>query len=395
MTNVFKPKSEAEISDAVRKLASTKTPLEIIGGGTKLGLGNQVDTEHRVHTGGVTGIQLYEPGALTVVAKSGTPLTTLEKLLADEGQHLPFEPPDYRNLLGSNGEPTIGGIVACGISGPRRIQTGACRDALIGVRFISSSGDIIKNGGRVMKNVTGYDLVKLMCGSYGTLGILTEVAFKLLPKPEQAGVVLLKGLADDAAIAAMSLALTSPFDVSGAAHIQKDSDGEPTTLIRIEGFEKSVSYRAGKIKELLADCGAPDIEIGEDAASNSWKRIRDVEMFSGRDGAVWKLSVKSTDAAAIVDDIRRSLSVEAMYDWGGGLVWLLVEDAEDCGASIIRGRISQSGGHATLMRSSAGQRKSVQAFQPELPGIARLSAAIRNQFDPHNIFNPGRVGEQR
>jgi len=150
MTNVFKPKSEAEISDAVRKLASTKTPLEIIGGGTKLGLGNQVDTEHRVHTGGVTGIQLYEPGALTVVAKSGTPLTTLEKLLADEGQHLPFEPPDYRNLLGSNGEPTIGGIVACGISGPRRIQTGACRDALIGVRFISSSGDIIKNGGRVL-----------------------------------------------------------------------------------------------------------------------------------------------------------------------------------------------------------------------------------------------------
>ncbi|MCB1421606.1 MAG: glycolate oxidase subunit GlcE [Nitratireductor sp.] len=396
MASLLKPDSEASLAETVREHFARRKPVRIVGGGTRP-VGNPVDVTETLSTGRLSGITLYEPGALTLVAEAGTTLETITDALAEEGQHLPFEPADYCALLGTKGKSTIGGVVAAGVSGPRRVQAGAARDSLIGVRFVSGEGEIIKNGGRVMKNVTGYDLVKLMCGSYGTLGVLTEVSFKLLPRPQATGTVLITGLDDHAAVTVLSRALGSPFDVTGAAHLQKDADGNPVTMIRCEGLPESVKYRTGRLKDLLAPLlpSAAGLSVENVAESNAaiWKQVRDVETFAGRDGAVWRLSVKPSDGPDVVSDISGKLDCEALYDWGGGLVWLLVDAADDEAATVIRAAVDARGGHATLFRCNANGESGTDAFHPEHPRIAAISQNLRRQFDPAGILNPGLMGQ--
>ena len=209
------PQTEQELADVI---ASAKGPLRISGGGTRP-IGNPVVGE-ALSTSGLSGISLYEPGALTIVAQAGTPVAEIEAALDSENQRLAFEPMDHRAMLGTDGMPTIGGVVSGNISGSRRISVGACRDHMLGVRFVDGAGMITKNGGRVMKNVTGYDLVKLLSGAYGTLGVLTEVSLKVLPKPETSATLYLNGLDLSRAVEAMSKALGSPYEVTGAAYNQ-------------------------------------------------------------------------------------------------------------------------------------------------------------------------------
>jgi glycolate oxidase FAD binding subunit len=380
------PKSEAELSEAV---AGAEAPLEIAGGGTRRALGRPVQAAETLSTRGLTGVTLYEPGALTLVARAGTPLAEIEAALAAENQRLPFEPMDHRALLGSSGEPTIGGVVACNVSGPRRVQAGACRDSLIGVRFVDGAGRVIKNGGRVMKNVTGYDLVKLMAGSYGTLGVLTEVAFKVLPATEAVAVVLIDGLSDADAVAAMTAALTSPFDVSGAAHFPVGMDGAPVTMIRVEGFEKSVAYRAAKLRDRLARFGDIAIETDPEKTAAGWKWVRDAEVLAGQAGAVWRVSVKPSVGPKVVAATPHDF---AFYDWGGGLVWLLVPEVGDASAAAIRDAAARFGGHATLVRAADATRAAVPPFQPEPAPLAAITAGLRAKFDPRGVLNPGRMG---
>ena len=396
MASLLKPADEAALAETVREHFVKRKPLRIVGGGTRP-LGNPVDAAETLSTANLSGITLYEPGALTLVAEAGTPLESIIDALTAEGQHLPFEPADYRALLGTKGNSTIGGVVAAGVSGPRRIQAGSTRDSLIGVRFVSGEGEAIKNGGRVMKNVTGYDLVKLMCGSYGTLGVLTEVAFKLLPRPQATGTVRISGLEDSAAVAILSAALGSPFDITGAAHLQNGPDGNPLTLIRCEGLPESVSYRTGRLKEMLAPLLPPvaELAVESDAESNTtlWKQVRDVEPFAGREGAVWRLSVKPSDGPDVVNQIAGKLDCEALYDWGGGLIWLLVNAADDKAAPVIRDAVNIRGGHATLFRRNSPADGSIKAFHPEHPRIAAISQNLRRQFDPAGILNPGLMGQ--
>lgn len=388
---VTEPASEIELAEFVHRAARDKSALRIVCGGSKQALGNAV-IGSQVSTARLNGIDLYEPASLTLVAGAGTPLKTLENELSIQGQQLPFEPADYRSLLGSAGEQTIGGIVACGISGSRRIQVGSCRDSLIGVRFINGEGDIIKSGGRVMKNVTGYDLVKLLAGSYGTLGIITQVSFKLLPAPEKTTTVILHGMDDTQASAAMSKALGSPFDLSGAAHLPQMAIGnkQSMTLFRLEGFEKSVSYRAQQLAELLSSLGEAEIEANSEAARKRWKQITDVEAFAKKSGAVWRLSLKPGDSPQVVNAIRQSRDSEVYYDWGGGLVWLLTPLTDNCGEKIIRQCVNQAGGHATLIRADK-ESFTGNAFHPQPEIVDKLSSALRRQFDPHSILNPGRM----
>ena len=400
MASLLKPDSESATGEIVREHFRKRKPLRIAGGGTRP-VGNSVDAAQTLSTGGLSGITLYEPGALTLVAEAGTLLETIGDALSAEGQHLPFEPADYRALLGTRGNSTIGGVVAAGVSGPRRIQAGSTRDSLIGVRFVSGEGEIIKNGGRVMKNVTGYDLVKLMCGSHGTLGILTEVSFKLLPRPQATGTVMVTGLDDRAAVTALLKALGSPFDVTGAAHLQKGEDGKPLTLIRCEGLPESVGYRSGRLKDMLAPLlpASAELAIESDPARNAgiWKQVRDVDPFAARKGGVWRLSVKPSDGPDVVSEIAGKLGCEALYDWGGGLVWLLADAADGEAAAVIRGAVDARGGHATLFRRNTPGNGSVETFHPEQPRIAAISQNLRRQFDPAGILNPGlmsRVSEQ-
>ncbi|SDX45069.1 glycolate oxidase subunit GlcE [Roseicitreum antarcticum] len=364
----MQPETEAELAAMIR---DTDTPLRLRGGGTRPvgrpGLGEALSL------GAMSGVELYEPGSLTLVARAGTPLAEVEALLAQAGQRLPFEPMDHRGLLATHGTPTMGGMVAANASGPRRIQAGACRDSLIGVRFVDGTGAILKNGGRVMKNVTGYDLVKLMAGSWGTLGVLTEVAFKVLPVPECQATLVVHGLTPAQAVEAMAAALGSPYEVSGAAH------GSGETWLRIEGFAPSVAYRAQALRKVLGRFGALS-ELGLEDSARIWRDIRDVAVFHGTAGDVWRISVKPSDAPEVLD----RLGEDALLDWGGGLIWLHLAPGTDARAAL-----SGISGHATLMRADAATRTALPAFAPEAPAVAALTAGLRRRFDPRGILNPG------
>jgi glycolate oxidase FAD binding subunit len=370
---VLAPTSEAEVAEAVRAAAAAGLALAIEGGGTR-GIGHTASGE-RLSTAGLAGITLYEPGALTLVVRAGTPLAAVEAALAAEGQMLPFEPWDARALTGANGVPTIGGMVAVNASGPRRIASGACRDLMLGVRFVDGTGAVVKNGGRVMKNVTGLDLVKLMAGSHGTLGVLTEVAFKVLPRPEATATLVLEGLDRETAGRAMRAALATPCEVTGAAHLP----GAPSrTLLRLEGFEASVAHRAKVLAAALADIGKASVEALD------WADLRDAGAFAGREGAVWRVSVKPSDGPALA---ARLGEAEVIYDWAGGLLWVLAP--EDCD---LRAAMAGVKGHATLVRASEPAKARWGVFHPEPPPLAAIAAGLRARFDPKGVLNPGRMG---
>lgn len=367
------PVTERDLAEAV---ASAKGPLRIVGGDTcDVGRPTAGDA---LSVTGLTGITLYEPGALTLVARAGTPLTEIDGVLAAERQRLAFEPPDMRALLGSTGEATVGGVVAANASGPRRIVAGACRDHLLGVRFVDGAGDVIKNGGRVMKNVTGYDLVKLMCGARGTLGVLSEVALKVLPVPETQTTLILQSAGPGAAVAAMAQALGSPFEVTGAAH--RMDTGE--TLLRIEGFSHSVAYRTGRLRRLFAQSDVTLVEAEGSAAL--WAGVRDVAAHVGP-GDVWRLSVTPGDAPGIV--ARLPDGAARLMDWGGGLIWAVMPAGTD-----LRAVLGAFAGHATLIRADTATRAAVPVFHPEPTPVAMLSAGLRARFDPRGILNPGLMG---
>jgi glycolate oxidase FAD binding subunit len=312
-----------------------------------------------------------------MVAQAGTPVADIEKALTKENQRLAFEPMDHRGLLATKGAPTIGGVFAANVSGPRRIAVGAARDFLLGVRFVDGRGEVIKNGGRVMKNVTGYDLVKLMAGSFGTLGVLCEVSLKVLPSPETQSTLVLHGLSDETAVQALSQAMGSPFEVTGAAH----DPASARTMLRVEGFEASVRYRIGRLRDLLSVLG-PEMEVLDATASNTlWTDLRDVKAFQGADGDVWRVSCKPSDAPTLA---ARAGAEAHYFDWAGGLIWVRLAPGDD-----LRSRLGAFDGHATLVKGSPETRLRLGVFQPESPGVARISAGLRARFDPKGIFNTG------
>ena len=361
---MIEPGTEAEVAEAVRAAAG---PLAIRGGGTRgpAGEGTPLSLAR------LTGIRLHEPGALTLVVAAGTPMREVEDALRVEGQRLAFEPMDHRGLLGTSGEPTIGGCVAAAASGPRRVQVGGCRDHLLGVRFVDGTGAAVKNGGRVMKNVTGYDLVKAMCGARGTLGVLTEVALKVLPATAASATLTLRGLDAGAAVRAMAAALGSPFEVTGAAW-----DGAATRL-RIEGLEGSVAYRAGRLADLLAPHGAAEVERDPEANAATWAAVRDVAPFHGRAGDVWRVALRASDAPAAV----AAAGGEALLDLGGAAMWVLVPEGTD-----LRDRLEGLRAVAIPVRGRAPR------VGPQPPAIAAIEAGLRARFDPRGILNPGAMG---
>lgn len=379
------PANEAEAAEAVRGAISAMTPIRIAGGGTRTGVGRPVQSALTISTAALCGITLYEPAEMVIGARAGTPLAEVQAALAEKGQMLPFEPADYRTIFGSAGEPTIGAIAAGNISGPRRLWAGAARDSLIGVRFVNGEGEIIKSGGRVMKNVTGLDLVKLQAGAWGTLGLITEVIFKVSPRPETVATLALGGLNDARAIAALGRAIASPFEITGAAHVPQQGK----TYLRIEGFADSVHYRVGELGKLLGEFGALK---RLDASEDIWPGIRDAAPVAlPRERALWRLSVKPGFAASMVAAIRAARDGDALYDWGGGLVWFATDASGDAGASVVRAAARQAKGYATLVRAPDSIRAAVAVFEPEAAPVAALTQRIKAAIDPSGLFNPGRM----
>jgi glycolate oxidase FAD binding subunit len=368
------PATETELATLVADCRSRSESLCVSGGRTRLEA-DAICAHHQLSTAGLTGVIDYEPGELTLIARTGTPMTEIEALLSAQGQQLAFEPGDSRNLLGSGGHSTIGGVVATNASGPRRVIAGACRDHLLGVRFVDGKGRILKSGGRVMKNVTGLDLSKLLCGSYGTLGILTEVALKTLPAAPCQETIILHDVSVIKAVELFAKALATPFEVSGAAFHAK------TAWLRLEGLERQVSYRRDRLQVLFSKYNT-EILPG-DKSRSLWRKLRDVEHFSNLESPLWRILVKPSDAPATVMALE-SLGGSASIDWGGGLIWY-VSSAESG-----RIRAALSAGHATLVRR--GGIVASEIFQPEPAPIASLSAAVRRTFDPAGILNPGLMG---
>ncbi|RWH74178.1 MAG: FAD-binding protein [Mesorhizobium sp.] len=397
----FTPATAAETLATVAWAAAEDSPLEIIGHGSKRGIGRPAQTEHTLDLSKISGVTLYEPAELVLSAKAGTPLAEIETLLAENGQQLAFEPLDYGPLLGGEkGKGTIGGVLAANLCGPRRLKAGSARDHILGIAAVSGRGEAFKSGGRVVKNVTGYDLSKLMANSWGTLAVLTDVTFKVLPAAETEVTLALRGLLDDHAAAAMALALGSSAEVSSAAHLPErvaarvasgSLGSTAATLLRVEGFGPSVAYRISALKDLLGNAG-PLEEVSGEISRSVWRDIRDCAPFvDGLEKPVWRVSLAPAQGHLMVLALRMQAAVDAFYDWQGGLIWLRMEHG-DPEADLLRGLLRQyGGGHATLVRAAPSHRAAVPVFEPQAPQLAALSARLKAEFDPKNILNPGRM----
>ncbi|MCW5717293.1 MAG: FAD-binding protein [Bauldia sp.] len=390
---VLAPSSEEEAAAVVATCAGAGRRLSIRGGGTRTGLGRPATADAILSAARLSGIVFHAPSEMVICAGAGTPLADIEAALATHGQQLAFEPMDHRVLLASTGAPTIGAVASANVSGPRRINGGAARDSLIGIRLVNGRGEIVKSGGRVMKNVTGLDLVKLVSGAYGTLGFLTEVTFKVLPKAEQAATLVIHGLDDVTAIAALSAALGSPFEPTGAAHLPAGMDWSGArTLIRVEGFSDSVTYRLDAIGRLVAAGHRTERIDGTDSEA-LWRNVRDAAYLADpHSDAVWRISTAPTRGPEVTAAISRQLpGARWFYDWGGGLVWLSTLAAGDAGAGVIRAAMATTGGHATLVRAPDAVRAAVPVFQPLDSVSMRLTEGIKASFDPEGVFEPGRM----
>jgi glycolate oxidase FAD binding subunit len=396
MTETLKPQTSEQVVDAIAWASGEETPIEILGAGTKRGFGRPMGdanrtVAHAVDLSGLSGITLYEPEELVLSAWAGTPLAEIEAAVAEKGQMLAFEPPRWARLYGEEGG-TLGGMIACNLAGPRRVKAGASRDHILGIEAVTGRGELVKSGGRVVKNVTGYDLSKLLTGSFGTLAALTQITIKVLPSPETIETVVLSGLDDGQAVQAMSVAMNSSHEVSAATHVPGKLSGAlpggggAITAVRAEGFIPSVGARSAALRELLAPFGATST-LDMEASKAFWATIRDVEPFVDTDDSLWRLSVVPSEAARIISEI----GVPAFMDWGGGLIWCQADAAN--AASLRQVLAAHGGGHASLVRAGEDARREIPVFEPQPPPLAALSTRVKDSFDPHHILNPGRMYE--
>ncbi|MBI2585336.1 MAG: glycolate oxidase subunit GlcE [Rhodospirillales bacterium] len=409
MTETLKPKDAAQVLEAVKWAAGEGTPLEILGRGSKRGFGRAVEPGLGLDLSGLSGIGRYEPNELFMTAFAATPMAEIEAALRQNNQQMAFEPADLGPLFGGDEDRgSIGGAIACNLAGPRRVKVGAARDHFLGFSAVSGRGEVFKSGGTVVKNVTGFDLSKLLAGSFGTLAVMTEVTFKVLPAPEKTRTVLVLGLPDAAAAMTMARALGSAHEVSSAAHLPKAAAGRSqvsyvagagraVTAIRVEGPGPSVEHRCRALKELLKGKG----EIEELHSENSqalWREIRDATLLGSANGdpggrQVWRLSVPPMAGPGAAEALARDLAGEALYDWGGGLVWLAIAARPDAGHEKVRAAVAAAGGHATLVRAADEVRARVPVFEPQAARLGQLTARIKQAFDPKGVLNPGRMYE--
>ena len=400
MADTLKPRDSKEVEDAVRWALGNDKALELSGQGTKRAIGRPSQTDLTLDLSGLTGVTLYEPAELVLSARVGTPIAEIEALLDKNRQELAFEPMDYGPLLGgaANGG-TLGGAIAANLSGPRRIKAGAARDHFLGVTAITGRGETIKSGGRVVKNVTGYDLCKLLAGSWGTLAAMTDVTVKVLPKAETEATVLVTGLNDARACAAMAAAMGSSSDVSGAAHLPDHVaswfDGLPraeaSTVLRLEGFAPSVQHRKAALAKLMKEFGPVSL-IDEKESRALWRSIRNVQPFAAeaaRSRPLWRISVAPSKGYEIAAAITPA--AQMFYDWAGGLIWVAMPFAAEPDAAAIRGATAALGGHATLVRATTAVRAAMDVFAPEEPALHALTKRVKESFDPKAVLNPGRM----
>src|SRR5262245_10243052 len=407
VVDTLRVRDAKDVEQVVRAAIANDQPLEIVGHGSKRQIGQPMATNAVLDLSALNAVSSYEPNELIITVQAGAPLADVKSLIDAKNQQFAFDPMDTAPLLGTAGVGTIGGMIGAGLAGPRRIKAGGARDHLLGAHAVSGFGDSFKTGGKVVKNVTGYDLCKLLAGSWGTLAVMTEVTLKVMPRPEAERTLVLRGLDEVTANRVMTSALGSPFDVSGAAHLPGSvfrpvggalaalaSQGQAATLLRLEGIAASAASRATSLTKLVAAFGTA--EIIEDAASTEiWNAVRDVLPFAaeGSLGAwpVWRIVCPPASGGALGEALARETGGDVIYDWGGGLIWAALPPKPDAQAALVRQRVEVASGHASLIRASEQVRQNVDVFHPQAAGIAALSQRVRNSFDPKIILNRGRM----
>ncbi len=404
MIDTIKPLDSEGVANAIRWALAEGKALDVIGHGTKQGIGRPAQSDLTLQLSGLTGVTLYEPEELVLSAKAGTPISEIKNLLASKNQELAFEPMDTGPLFGRpRGSGTLGGSLAANLSGPRRLKAGAARDHFLGATAVSGRGEMFKSGGRVVKNVTGYDLCKLLAGSWGTLAVMTDVTLKVLPRAESEETLLLLGLDDHAAARAMSIALGAPGEVSGAAHLPlavaartgvtpAAAAGTALTALRLEGVAPSVAHRRDMLKTLLRPFGEM-AALGDDQSRPFWRAVRDALPFaapSPPDTMLWRITTAPAQGPGLVAKLREKVDAEVLYDWAGGLIWMQCLEGEDM-RSALHSAVPAFGGHAILVRAAAAVRASTPAFSPQEPVLAGLTKRVKTAFDPNGVLNPGRM----
>jgi glycolate oxidase FAD binding subunit len=399
---LVRPATDRELANVLADATANRTPVEVMGAGSKRAIGRPSQAAVSLTTTSLSGISLFEPTELVISARTGTPLARVESQLASHGQMLAFEPIDLGPVLGiESGHTTIGAVLATNLSGARRVAGGAVRDHALGIKAVSGAGQAFTSGGRVMKNVTGVDLTRGLSGSWGTLAVLTEVTFKVMPIPEETGTLILLGLPDSIAVEALCAAMGTPFEVSGAIHLQEGlsarlwhagmrSAQKAVTALRIENFSRSVAYRKQRLKETLKPFG--DVhELDHASSLTFWDELRQLSVLQRSDAPLWRISTAPRSGPKVVAAIGRYMPCSALYDWSGGLMWVEVLPAADAGAADVRRLVATHGGHATLIRAEPAVRAAVDVFQPLEPGLSHISREIKAVMDPAGILNPGRM----
>lgn len=376
----LRPIDEAE----VRAIVAEGQPMEIVGHGSRRALGAPVEADRVLDLSRLAGVVIYEPNELVLTVKAATPMAEIAALLAGEGQHLAFEPPDLGPLWGrSAGGGTIGGAVSVGFGGSRRPSAGAPRDHLLGFRAVNGTGEAFAAGGRVVKNVTGFDLPKLMAGAQGTMGVLTELTLKVLPAPPAVRTLCFFDLEERTALALLREASGSPVSVSAAAHLPADIATRlgivgPATLLRIEGAEATADLAVDRLKHGFPAEKARSAVMDDAASASLWRGVGGAFAFAGSDEDVWRISIPRALAFVAGEALRRAGATALYYDWAGGLIWAqgpLILGADFAGVPLNGRRVRGDG---------------APQVRPETPGVAALSARLKAQFDPLGLFNPGR-----
>ncbi len=382
----YTPATAAEVEQVVAEALAERRGLAVCAGGSKRLMRSPIDSAAVLDMSAVAGITNYDADELVVTARAGTPLIELDAALAERRQMLAFEPFDHAPLFGSApGRATLGGVVAVNVSGPRRLASGAARDHILGFTAVSGRGESLKGGGAVVKNVTGFDLPKLMAGSWGTLAVLLTITMRVLPRPRAEKTLLIRGLTSDAAQELMNCAMATTASVSAAAHLHAPN---PTTALRVEGFGPSVEVRCAELLRVLQPAGACE-NIEAEESSAFWRRVSSLDALPVAGYVLWRISVPPARGG----QVPSRLACEAAHylsDWGGALVWAAVpESVAPARAGPIRAIARSLGGYATLIRAPLTMRAALSAGVDRDPGVTRLQERVKAAFDPCGILNPG------
>lgn len=372
--------SENQVLDAVRAARADKTPLEIVSGGTRRGVGRPLNLP-LLDVSGLSGIVQYEPEELILTVRPATPLAEIIPVLAEKGQRLGFDPADWSRVLGSNGTATLVGALSCDASGSCKMRHGGARDSLLGFRGVNGLGESFRAGSKVVKNVTGFDLPKLVCGAFGTLAVLTELTFRVYPKPSHHMTLCLADVTPEEGFAALRKIALSALEPAGLGYLPASmmlGVGQGAALIKLEGAAAPLEEKIAMAHGLLGDglTRIPD---------DPFTSIGCGDRFAAIEGDIWRVFIAPSHAPQVVKDLK----VEHwLGDWAGGVIWLAARPED---ATHIRAVAQAANGQAMLLRASAEARAALGVFAPQAPALAALSRAVQAAFDPLGLFNPGRM----